>query len=262
MEVKSYYVYILASKKNGTLYSGVTNDLLRRVHEHKGGAAAGFTKRYSVDKLVYYETFAKVYDALTAEKRLKAWKRQWKIELIEEHNPQWHDLYDVLTGPVDSCFRRNDRVGSGGSLRILGKDRVDGVRSSCISRVRDRPYCHACESRNPGTGRSQKAFTLIELLVVIAILALLMAILMPCLQRVRKQARAVACQANLGQWGILYATYAADNDGFLPSRYNRDHFDWVAAYWRSGSATWKTSPYHPEAQLTTLKGVFCCPMAT
>jgi len=106
------------------------------------------------------------------------------------------------------------------------------------------------------------AFTLIELLVVIAVIALLMSILMPCLQRVRRQGKAMACQANLGQWGILYATYAADNDGFLPSRYNRDHFDWVAAYWRSGSATWQTSPHSPEAQLTTLKGVFCCPMAT
>ncbi len=97
-KMKCYHVYILASKKNGTLYIGVTNDLPRRVHEHKCGTVPGFTKRYGVDKLVYYETFANVYDALTAEKRLKVWKRQWKIELIEKRNPKWHDLYDILTG--------------------------------------------------------------------------------------------------------------------------------------------------------------------
>jgi putative endonuclease len=96
--MKCYYGYVLASKRNGTLYIGVTNNLLRRVHQHKSGGVPGFTRRYGVDKLVYYETFANVCDALTAEKRLKAWKRQWKIELIEERNPQWHDLYDVLTG--------------------------------------------------------------------------------------------------------------------------------------------------------------------
>jgi putative endonuclease len=135
MGVKCYYVYILASKKNGTLYVGVTNDLLRRVHEHKYAEVPGFAKRYGVDKLVYYETFTKVYDALTAEKRLKAWKRPWKIELIEKDNPEWHDLYDVLTGQVDSCLRRNDRVGSGGSLRI--------------ARSRIRPAFRPRTSRNP-----------------------------------------------------------------------------------------------------------------
>jgi putative endonuclease len=96
--VKCYHVYILASKKNGTLYIGLTNDLLRRVHEHKCAEVAGFTKRYGVDKLVSYETFATVYDALTAERRPKVWKRQWKIELVEERIPEWHDLYDIRTG--------------------------------------------------------------------------------------------------------------------------------------------------------------------
>ena len=94
MEVKSYYVYILASKKNGTLYVGVTSDLRQRIYQHKQGIAPGFTKRYGVHRLVYFETFCRVSDALTAEKRLKKWNRQWKIRLIEEHNPQWRDLMD------------------------------------------------------------------------------------------------------------------------------------------------------------------------
>ncbi len=92
--MKWYYVYILASKKNGTLYIGVTNNLLRRVNEHKSGEVPGFTKRYGVHRLVYFETFCRIGDALTAEKRLKKWNRQWKIRLIEEHNPKWKDLCD------------------------------------------------------------------------------------------------------------------------------------------------------------------------
>ncbi len=92
MEVKCYYVYILASRKNGTLYIGVTNDLQHRLHQHKCGMTSGFTKRYGVHRLVYFETFCRIGDALTAEKRLKKWNRQWKIRLIEEHNPEWKDL--------------------------------------------------------------------------------------------------------------------------------------------------------------------------
>ena len=92
--MKCYYVYILASKKNGTLYIGVTNDLRQRVHQHTCAMVPGFTKRYSMHRLVYFETFRRIGDALTAEKRLKKWSRQWKIRLIEEHNPQWKDLYE------------------------------------------------------------------------------------------------------------------------------------------------------------------------
>ncbi len=92
MEVKCYYVYILASRKNGTLYIGVTSDLQHRLHQHKCGMAPGFTKRYGVHRLVYFETFCRIGDALTAEKRLKKWNRSWKIRLIEEHNPEWKDL--------------------------------------------------------------------------------------------------------------------------------------------------------------------------
>lgn len=94
--MKSYYVYILASKKNGTLYIGITSDLKRRVYEHKHNLVPGFTKRYSIHKLVYYESTSDVREALLREKRIKKWKREWKIRLIEQHNPHWNDMYDVL----------------------------------------------------------------------------------------------------------------------------------------------------------------------
>ena len=91
------YVYILASKKNGTLYIGVTSDLTKRVHQHKIGAAVdGFTKKYGVHLLVYYEQIEDITSAIQREKGLKNWKRQWKIELIEKSNPAWKDLYPDL----------------------------------------------------------------------------------------------------------------------------------------------------------------------
>ena len=90
--MKTYFIYILASKRNGTLYVGMTNDLIRRVYEHKSGLIEGFTKKYSIDKLVYYESTTNVNEAILREKRLKKWKRQWKIELIEKSNPEWRDL--------------------------------------------------------------------------------------------------------------------------------------------------------------------------
>jgi len=93
---KSYFVYILASNRNGTLYIGVTNDLPRRVGEHKDGLADGFTKRYGVTMLVYYEVFGDIGFAIAREKRLKRYKREWKMNLIEERNPEWRDLYDTL----------------------------------------------------------------------------------------------------------------------------------------------------------------------
>jgi putative endonuclease len=91
--MKQYYVYILASKKNGVLYIGMTNDLRKRVFEHKNNLVDGFTKRYNVKKLVYFELTNQPRDAINREKRLKKWKRQWKIELIESMNPDWKDLY-------------------------------------------------------------------------------------------------------------------------------------------------------------------------
>ena len=93
---KNYYVYILASKRNGTLYIGVTSNLIKRVWEHKEKVADGFTKKYDVDKLVYVEYFRGPENAIKREKRLKKYKRQWKINLIEKDNPQWKDLYDIF----------------------------------------------------------------------------------------------------------------------------------------------------------------------
>ena len=94
--MKQYYVYLLASKRNGTLYIGVTNDLVRRVWEHKNNVIEGFTLKYNVHMLVYYEITADVESAITREKQMKKWMRQWKIELIEKSNPEWKDLYYEL----------------------------------------------------------------------------------------------------------------------------------------------------------------------
>jgi len=91
-----FYVYILASQRNGTLYIGVTNDLMRRVFEHKQGAVPGLTKRYGVKTLVYFEICEEAAVAIQREKTMKRWPRQWKIIRIEEGNPAWRDLYDDL----------------------------------------------------------------------------------------------------------------------------------------------------------------------
>ncbi|SFA99065.1 putative endonuclease [Flavobacterium swingsii] len=87
-----YYIYILASQKNGTLYIGVTNDLERRILEHKQKINEGFTSKYDINMLVYFESFQYINDAILREKRLKKWNRQWKINLIEEENKDWKDL--------------------------------------------------------------------------------------------------------------------------------------------------------------------------
>jgi putative endonuclease len=91
--MKKYYVYILASKRNGTLYIGVTNDLIRRVYEHKNDLIGGFTRKYSVHRLVYYEQYNDPVNAIQREKRLKKWNRHWKIKLIEKENPEWKNIY-------------------------------------------------------------------------------------------------------------------------------------------------------------------------
>ncbi len=94
--MKQYFVYILASRKNGTLYVGVTNDLIKRIYEHKNNLVKGFTAKYNVHKLVYYEIHEDITQAIIREKQLKNWKRIWKLELIEKDNPNWEDLYNSL----------------------------------------------------------------------------------------------------------------------------------------------------------------------
>ena len=94
--MKNYCVYILANKKNGTLYVGVTSNLLKRVWEHKNNLADGFTKKYSVHKLVYFEQTENIISAMEREKQLKNWKRKWKLELIEKNNFDWKDLYEKI----------------------------------------------------------------------------------------------------------------------------------------------------------------------
>ena len=93
---KHYWTYIMVSARNGTLYIGVTNDLSRRVWEHREGLVPGFTKKYDVKMLVYFEIFEDVNAAIHQEKLWEKWKRRWKIELIEKRNPEWHDLAETL----------------------------------------------------------------------------------------------------------------------------------------------------------------------
>ena len=94
--MKNYYVYILASKRNGTLYIGITSNLQKRVFEHKTKQTKGFTEKYGVDRLVYFEQTTDVRSALVREKQLKKWNRLWKLRLIEENNSQWLDLSEDL----------------------------------------------------------------------------------------------------------------------------------------------------------------------
>jgi putative endonuclease len=93
--MKNYYVYIMASQRNGTLYIGVTNDIIRRVAEHKQGLIEGFSKEHKVHLLVHLEWFGDIRDAIKREKQLKKWNRQWKLELIEKRNPEWVDLSTI-----------------------------------------------------------------------------------------------------------------------------------------------------------------------
>jgi putative endonuclease len=98
MGARKFYVYILASRIGGTLYIGVTNDLIRRVAEHRLKVVKGFTEKYDVVRLVYFEQFDDPENAIKREKRLKKWNRAWKVRLIEEQNPNWNDLYAEIAG--------------------------------------------------------------------------------------------------------------------------------------------------------------------
>ena len=92
----AYYVYILASRKDGATYVGITNDLVRRLYEHRTKAVRGFTSKYNVTRLVWFEIYEDAYSAISREKDLKKWKRAWKVRLIEEQNPEWVDLYESI----------------------------------------------------------------------------------------------------------------------------------------------------------------------
>lgn len=96
MLMRQGYVYLLTNKPNGVLYTGVTSDLARRVYEHKQKLFEGFTKKYGLDTLVYYEVYDSITEAIVREKAIKAWKRAWKVRLILQSNPEWNDLYDTL----------------------------------------------------------------------------------------------------------------------------------------------------------------------
>lgn len=91
-----YYVYILASKRNGTLYTGITSNLVKRIYQHKHNLTQGFTQKYHVHMLVYYGQVEDIQEALKREKQLKKWKRDWKLKLIEKDNPTWEDLYGKI----------------------------------------------------------------------------------------------------------------------------------------------------------------------
>ena len=94
--VRTFAVYILASRRNGTLYIGVTNNLAVRIHQHRTGTGGVFTRRYRVSQLVWCERYEDVNEAIAREKQLKKWERRWKLKLIEDFNPRWSDLYDTL----------------------------------------------------------------------------------------------------------------------------------------------------------------------
>jgi len=93
---RQFYIYIMANKRNGTIYIGVTNDLARRVYEHREGLVKGFTSRYGLKSIVYYEVFDSVSLAIQRETSLRRWPRRWKLALIEKANPQWKDLVDEI----------------------------------------------------------------------------------------------------------------------------------------------------------------------
>ena len=95
--MKNFYVYILSSKRNGTLYTGITSNLLKRVYEHKHRLVEGFTKKYKVHSLVWYEVHESAESAIMREKQIKKWKRDWKLKLIEKENPEWIDLYEKIS---------------------------------------------------------------------------------------------------------------------------------------------------------------------
>ncbi|MDW7771675.1 MAG: GIY-YIG nuclease family protein [Desulfobulbaceae bacterium] len=98
INMKYFYVYILSSKRNGTLYTGMTSNLIKRTYEHKNGMVEGFTKKYRVHNLVWYEVHESAESAIRREKQIKKWQREWKMKLIEKDNPGWLDLFETISG--------------------------------------------------------------------------------------------------------------------------------------------------------------------
>jgi len=96
MNSATFFVYVLTNRRNGTLYVGVTRDIVRRIEEHRSGMVAGFTRKHGLHRLVHVESFVTAMDAITREKQLKKWRRRWKLELIEKTNPYWRDLAETL----------------------------------------------------------------------------------------------------------------------------------------------------------------------
>jgi putative endonuclease len=94
--MKKFYVYIICKKRNGTLYTGITSNLIKRIYEHKNNLIEGFSQKYNVHRLVWYEIHETAETAISREKQIKAWKRHWKLRLIEKNNPEWNDLYDII----------------------------------------------------------------------------------------------------------------------------------------------------------------------
>ncbi|HVI31385.1 GIY-YIG nuclease family protein [Phenylobacterium sp.] len=115
---RTYWVYILSSRRHGTIYVGVTNSLERRVAEHKAGQVSGFTSRYGVDRLVWFRGFGEVTEAIAFEKKLKRWRRDWKVALIEEANPFWQDLYPGMM--AETAPLHPDLADFADALRRLG----------------------------------------------------------------------------------------------------------------------------------------------
>jgi putative endonuclease len=151
-------VYILASRRNGTRYVGVSWDLARRVWEHKQHLVAGFTKRYRVHTLVWFEVHASMASALMREKAIKAWRRAWKLARIEAGNLEWRDLYEGLIqwGERSRCLRDGPRRAPGWAVGRVGWA-VGGYGSRQRQGI-DQPFCHAVRSRPPtGSPRARSA---------------------------------------------------------------------------------------------------------
>jgi putative endonuclease len=167
---KDYYVYILSNQRNGTLYTGITSNLIRRIWEHRNKTVEGFTRKYHVDKLVYFEQYNDPENAIKREKRLKKYNRQWKLELIERENPEWRDLYtDLVSGLPDlRAKHRSPRPTGRPTLGLFhsdksGNDRCGGSRVvmniTCACEYRYFRYKKGTKLQNNNILRSSSGLT-------------------------------------------------------------------------------------------------------